>query len=267
MKRSFLAFSLCLLSVSQAYAGRQIEVAPFDRESCTRPSDAYVWPGAKIRSISNDSKSFAMQYDFDREGRMIKSVQGGDTTVYEWAGDKLIQAGSKSFRHYPSGWMETDGDDEFRVKVERRPDGKIIVWKFREKTGQYTRDLSGQILLSTYDSECRELSQSNSHSASISYPSGQATYAHNSWQTRVTVDAAGNWASESFNGWTRNYSNDGFLVSYVVPIKGNASPVIDTYTYEKDAKRGRINKMVNQRIGTHTPKADDTKVWTYKYYD
>lgn len=267
MKRPFLALSLSFLAVSQGYAGRQIDVAPFDRESCTRPSDAFIWPGAKIRTISSDSKSYAMQYDFDREGRMVKSVLGSDTTVYEWDGDKVVRAGSKSFRHHPSGWIETDGDDEFRVKVERRPDGTIIVWKFREKTGQFTRDLSGQLILTTYDNACRELSQSNSHSASISYPSGQATYSYNSWQARVTVDAAGAWASEAFNGWTRNYSNDGLLVSFVVPIKGSATPVIDTYSYERDPKRGRISKMTQQTTGRQGSSADNTKVYTYRYYD
>lgn len=267
MKHSLITFSLCFLAVSHAYANRNIEIAPFDRESCTRPSESYIWPGAKIRSISNDSKSFFTQYEFDREGRMVKSVLGRDTTVYEWSGDKLVKAGSKSFTHHPSGWLETNGDDEFRVNVERRPDGKILVWKFRTKTGEYSRDLSGQIIMIAYDSACRELSQSNSHSASISYPSGQATYANNTWHTSVRVDAAGNWASEAFNGWTKNYTNDGLLQSFVTPIRGSATPVIDTYTYERDPKLGRISKMVQQTTGRQGSSADNKNVYTYKYYD
>jgi hypothetical protein len=267
MKQSLIAFSLCFLAVSQAYASSQIEVAPFDRESCTRPAGAYVWPGAKIRSISNDSKSYAMRYEFDREGRMVKSVLGPDTTSYEWAGDKLVQAGRKFFTHHPSGWLEIDGDDEFRVNVERRQDGKILVWKFRTKTGEFSKDLSGQIIMIAYDGSCRELSQSNSHSAIISYPSGQATYSQSTWHTRVTADAAGSWSSEAFNGWTRNYTNDGLLQSYVSPIKGSPTPVIDTYTYERDSKLGRIYKMVQQTTGRQGSSADNKKVYTYKYYD
>lgn len=261
MKQSLVGFSLCFLAVSHAYANRNIDIAPFDRESCTRPPDAYIWPGAKIRSISSDPKSYVMHYEFDREGRMVKSVLGSDTTVYEWSGDKLVKAGAKSFTYHPSGWLESDGEDEFRVNVERRPDGKILVWKFRTKTGQYTKDLSGQMMMIAYDSACRELSFNNSHTLRGN------TYAPDTWHTRVTVDASGSWASEAFNGWTRNYTNEGLLQSFVTPIKASAIPVIDTFTYERDPKLGRISKMVQQTTGRHGSSADNRKVYTYKYYD
>lgn len=261
MKQSIIAFSLCFLAVSHAYANRNIDIAPFDREACTRPSEAYIWPGAKIRSISNDSKSFVVQYEFDREGRMVKSILGSETTVYEWSGDKLVKAGDKSFTYHPSGWLESDSDGEFRVNVERRPDGKILVWKFRTKTGPYSKDMSGQMIMYAYDSACRELSANNSHSLMGN------TYAPDTWHTRVTVDASGNWASEAFNGWTRNFTNDGLLQSFVSPFKGSATPVIDMYIYERDPKLGRINKMVQQTTGRQGSSPDNKKVYTYKYYD
>lgn len=267
MIRTFIALSLSTLAVSQAYAGAQIWGTPYDREACLRPSDAYVWPASKIRSITSNSKTFATRYEFDREGRLIKSTLGPDTKHYEWAEGKLVKAGSATFTHFPNGWIESDFDDEFRVTVERRQDGKIIVFRTRTKTGQYAKDFDGQMLMTVYDSGCRGLTFTDSHSMSIAYPSLVTTYRPQTIHSRNIEDAWGNWSSETTSGRKHNYSKDGMLTSYVTPIKGNAIPVIDSFIYEKDLKTGRIVRAIYQRTGVDVPKPDDNQVYTYEYYE